>query len=525
MKTKLCWLIWALLALPAIIHAQFNFTTNTDGTLNVYQYTGSGGAVTVPDTYGGLRVTTISSDAFYQDYTVTSITIGTNVANIGQNAIFQCTTLAGVTLPGSVTNIGMGPFVDCQSLTAISFSASNQYYLSTNQILFNRAQTSLIEFPGGVGCSYTIAAAVTNVGEAFIGNTLTSIAVNPTNAYYSSTNGVLFNKSRNVLLEYPGAAIGNYTVPTNVIIVAGASFEYSTGVSGVSLGTNVTSIQSFAFYDCSALTNISVNSTNLYYSSTNGVLFDKKQTDLIQYPSGLPGSYVIPATVTNLESGSFGDAFGLTSVVIPDSVKGIGAETFYSCEHLASASLGNGVTSIGQQAFYYCTNLQEVAIPNSVTNIATFAFYYCPSLTSVTFGTGVRYIGQEAFGGCENLTNACFSGSQPTDGGSIFYFDISLSTIDYVSGATGWGSTYDGFATAPCPTCNNAAPDLTITRAGTKVIVTWPSIFTGFTLQSTTNLAAPIWTTVNPTPIVVNSYFTVTNAASGKDAFYRLSGP
>lgn len=525
MKTKLLCLIWVLLALPTIVQAQFNFTTNTDGTLNLYQYTGSGGDVIIPDTYNGLRVTTIASDAFYQDYTVTNITIGTNVASIAQNAVFQCTTLASVTIPASVTNIGAGPFVDCLSLTAISFSASNQFYVSTNQILFNRAETSLIEYPGGGGGGYTIAAAVTNVGEAFIGNSLTAIAVNPTNIYYSSTNGVLFNKNHSALLEYPGAAVGNYMVPTNVIIIGSASFEYNTGLTGVTIGTNVTSIQLYAFYDSSALTNISVNSTNLYYSSTNGVLFDKKKTVLIQYPSGLPGNYVVPGTVTNLETGAFGDAFGLASVVIPDSVTAIGSETFYSCENLASVLIGDGVTSIGQNAFYYCTNLADVTIPNSVTNIATFAFYYCPSLASVTFGTGLTYLGQEAFGGCENLTNACFSGAEPTDGGSIFYYDFSLSTIDYVSSAAGWGATYDGIATAPCPTCNNSAPELNITSAGTNVIVTWPSIFTGFTLESATNLGSPTWTTVAPSPVIVNSYYTVTNPASGKDAFYRLSGP
>jgi hypothetical protein len=523
--TLLCLIAFVMLVLTAPVQAQFNFTANSDGTLNLSQYTGPGGDVIIPDTYNGLRVTTIGSDAFYQDYTVTSITMGTNVAAMGQNAIFHCTTLGSVTLPGGVTNIGLGPIIDCQSLTSISFSASNQFYLTTNQILFNRAQTSLIEYPGGIGGSYTIAAAVTNVGEAFIGNSLTAIAVNPTNIYYSSTNGVLFNKNHSALLEYPGAAAGNYAVPTNVVIIGSAAFEYSTGLTGVSIGTNVTSIQLYAFYDCSALTNISVNSTNLYYSTTNGVLFDKKQTDLIQYPSGLAGSYVVASTVTNLETGAFGDAFGLTSVVIPDSVKAIGSETFYSCENLGSVSIGNGVTSIGQNAFYFCTNLADVVIPDSVTNIAAFAFYYCPALASVTFGTGLAYLGQEAFGGCENLTNACFSGPEPTDGGSVFYYDLSLSTIDYVSGESGWGATYDGFNTAPCPTCNNAAPELTITRAGTKVVITWPSIFTGFTLQSATNLVSSAWVTVTPAPVVINDLYTVTNAASVKQTFYRLQGP
>ena len=59
-------------------------------------------------------------------------------------------------------------------------------------------------------------------------------------------------------------------------------------------------------------------------------------------------------------------------------------------------------------------------------------------------------------------------------------------------------------------------PLLAIFHAGTNVIVTWPTNATGFTLQSTTNLAAPVWVTVT-------GQNTVTNPISGTQKFYRLS--
>jgi hypothetical protein len=527
MRTKFfCVALFLICSLPVLVHAQFTFTTNSDHSLNIYQYTGPGGDVIIPDTTNDVPVTSISSDAFYQDYTLTSVIIGTNVTTIGANAIFQCPALVSVTIPASVTNIGSGPFIDCLSLSTISLSTSNRYFFSTNQILFNKTQTSLIEFPGGVGGGYTNAAAITNIGQAFIGNSLTNISANSANLYFYSTNGVLFTKNQKILVEYPGGASGSYAVPVIVTNIESAAFEYSAGVTSVSIGTNVAGIGNYAFYDCSALTAISVNSTNQYFSATNGVLFDKKQTQLIQYPSGLAGSYSVPGTVTNLENGAFGDAFGLTSVVIPDSVTSIGVEAFYSCENLANVSLGNNVVNIGEEAFYYCTSLSEITIPYSVTNIAPLAFYYCPSLTSVTFGAGLKTIGQEAFAGCEYLTNACFAGDEPVDGGSIFYYDYSLPTILYISGTTGWGATYDGIATAPCAECGNGAPILTVIRSGTNVLLTWSSDYTGFTLQSTTNLTtAGIWNNVSPAPAIINGLNTVTNSISGKQNFYRLMSP
>jgi hypothetical protein len=65
---------------------------------------------------------------------------------------------------------------------------------------------------------------------------------------------------------------------------------------------------------------------------------------------------------------------------------------------------------------------------------------------------------------------------------------------------------------------------VTITPSGANVILTWPTNFTGFTLQSATNLASPAaWTTNSPTPVVVNGQNTVTNPISGTQQFFRLS--
>jgi hypothetical protein len=55
-----------LLALPAVVKAQFTFTTNNDGSLNISGYSGSGGALIIPDLTNGLLVTSIGNNAFYQ---------------------------------------------------------------------------------------------------------------------------------------------------------------------------------------------------------------------------------------------------------------------------------------------------------------------------------------------------------------------------------------------------------------------------------------------------------------------------
>jgi len=65
-------------------------------------------------------------------------------------------------------------------------------------------------------------------------------------------------------------------------------------------------------------------------------------------------------------------------------------------------------------------------------------------------------------------------------------------------------------------------PQLTIIPSATNVILTWPANPAGLTLQSTTNLASPAWTTDSFAPVVVNGQNTVTNPISSAQQFFRL---
>jgi hypothetical protein len=66
-------------------------------------------------------------------------------------------------------------------------------------------------------------------------------------------------------------------------------------------------------------------------------------------------------------------------------------------------------------------------------------------------------------------------------------------------------------------------PELAFSTTGRNLVLTWPTNAMGFTLQSTTNLAAPVWTTNLPAPVVVNGMNTVTDPISRTQQFFRLS--
>jgi uncharacterized repeat protein (TIGR03803 family) len=98
-----------------------------------------------------------------------------------------------------------------------------------------------------------------------------------------------------------------------------------------------------------------------------------------------------------------------------------------------------------------------------------------------------------------------------------------------LSGNTLYGTTEHGGSSGYGTVFSlSFAPQVTLIPSGSSLIFKWPTNvagfnYTGFTLQSTTNLgSSAFWTTVFPGPVVVNGQNTVTNPVTGTQQFYRL---
>jgi hypothetical protein len=108
-----------LLALPAVVQAQYTCTTN-NGTITITGYTGAGGVVTIPGIINGYPVTGIGTNAFLTNSSLTGVTITNSVTNIADFAFYRCTGLTNITVPGSVASIGDRAFSRCTSLIVIA---------------------------------------------------------------------------------------------------------------------------------------------------------------------------------------------------------------------------------------------------------------------------------------------------------------------------------------------------------------------------------------------------------------------
>ena len=108
-------------------------------------------------------------------------------------------------------------------------------------------------------------------------------------------------------------------------------------------------------------------------------------------------SITIPNGVTTIGSYAFKDCLALTNVSMPNSVASIGANSFANCPALTNITIPNSVTKIEEKAFYCCTNLSTVIIGSGLTSIESDALGGCGGLTSIILADGLAAIGSSWF--------------------------------------------------------------------------------------------------------------------------------
>ena len=138
------------------------------------------------------------------------------------------------------------------------------------------------------------------------------------------------------------------------------AFWRATNLEVVNIPYSVDIIEIFAFTSNLNLKEINVDEDNQNYTSIDGVLFNKKATELIHFPANKSTIiYEVPETVKTIKIKSF------------------------SQSNVKSVQLPNDLMNIEQSAFMSSTQLENITIPASVINIGVYAFVGCSSLTDI----------------------------------------------------------------------------------------------------------------------------------------------
>lgn len=273
---------------------------------------------------------------------------------------------------------------------------------------------------------------------------LTSFVVKDGNQNYSSHDGVLYNKDKTQIISFPVGKQDAYTIPNSVNSIREYAFYGCLYLKSISIPVGVESIGSRAFYDCPSLINITVDTNNKVYSSLNGVLYNKDQTQLVSVPGGKSGLFEVPNSVTEVEAYAFATCKSISSVKIPDSVTTIETGAFSKCSALNDITLPNKIKEISPSLFDGCTSLTNIVIPESVTKIDKMAFYKCEKLSNIELPTSLISIGDRAFYGCTSLSNIVIPENVESVGEVIFQECNHVNIyVKQESQPEGWASNWN----------------------------------------------------------------------------------
>jgi hypothetical protein len=256
-------------------------------------------SITIPSS-----VTSIGPFAFYYCFLLSNVSLPNNLKKIGEHAFEGCIDLPAVTIPASVSSIGPGALAACDSLANISVDAANPNFKTLNGVLFTKDGTTVLECPSMRTGSYFIPSSVKTIGEC---------------AFYTCRQ------------------LNSVTIFNGVTNIGNQAFDSCVSLTNIAIPSSVVSIGYTAFRNCSSLKAISVASLNPAFSSLDGVLFDKNQTTLIQYPSGKLGNYNLPQSVRSIADWAFAYSLALQKVVIDRNVTNIGNYAFSGCTNLSTA--------------------------------------------------------------------------------------------------------------------------------------------------------------------------------------------
>lgn len=200
-------------------------------------------------------------DGFTACSSLKSINLPEGLETIGIQAFCDCDSLKTVIIPSSVNSIGFGAFEWCDSLTEIKVKSNNAYFTDINGVLYNKDKTKIIQYPKAkTQTSYIIPSSVTTVGR---------------DAFEECENlkSIILPEKLTSIEEsaFSSSGIKTIEMPAGVTTISRSAFN-SSFIESIVLPNNIVKIDEMAFRNCKNLKKIFIQNPQCEIDDSFGTI-------------------------------------------------------------------------------------------------------------------------------------------------------------------------------------------------------------------------------------------------------------
>lgn len=326
----------------------------------------------------------------------TILAIG-NDTEAGQIPLTYAVTYHGETVPASFYTVGTG--TNANKLTLGDNLPLGDYMVSASTVYNGKTYGG--NFPVNINnvIVYSASEAVTEIANMTGENTIKLTGSELTGLSTAIKKRYRQDKSLRITLDLSDVEVESLSKCCNT--------EY--GIKSIILPSSLKSFrydetQWGAGYQIEAYI---ISDTNQYFSTQDGVLYNKNKTDLILYPRNKADEeFTLPSTVTSIK------AFAMSSSKVKKinglaQLKSISEGAFESVAIEEADLSGLTITDIGMDTLRSCTSLKKVILSSTVSSLGFRVFYGCSSLTEIHFKRTSppslsKADGNPEFSGCNN---------------------------------------------------------------------------------------------------------------------------
>ena len=270
------------------------------------------GTLIMPDS-----VTSVGTGLFSGNLAISAVRLSDNLTVVPDQTFNRCASLSYVALSDKVTHVGNSAFNNCLYLENIDIIGRD---VPEGQIGLPSSLESMGD--SAFASTYLYGEVVMPAGVKRIENS--AFALDGL-VYGVTLNEGLESIGQNAFQQTP---IQTLALPDSVTKLDWHAFFGMTNLDEITLGKNLEAGQLAARFGTyrnwytpqgMRVTKVNVPDDAVNYVGIDGAVYSKDLTELVYYPAGLEGSYVVPEGVTTIGQGAFDDTL-LGSIRFPSTL-------------------------------------------------------------------------------------------------------------------------------------------------------------------------------------------------------------